>query len=132
MQNKAWAVSINRGKQLTKETPKRVEELSKKLKGYIDEFKGLYNKAGFFPKKELDNYFPRVLNWDVIKRDEKAFIKTVKGIYESLGMKGKVASGANKGRLKSEVAAESYYHGHKTSGDSVFNAASIKRNVFKI
>ena len=122
----AWAISINRGKQLTKETPKRVEELSIQVKNYIDEFKNLSEGAGFFPKKEIDDYFPRVLDWDAIKKDEKAFLKTVQGIYESLGMKGKVASGPNKGRLRSEVAAESYYAGHKTSGDSVFNAQVLK------
>ena len=122
----AWSISINRGKQLTKETPKRVEELSIQVKNYIDEFKNLSEGAGFFPKKEIDDYFPRVLDWDAIKKDEKAFLKTVQGIYESLGMKGKVASGPNKGRLRSEVAAESYYAGHKTSGDSVFNAQVLK------
>ena len=127
----AWAISINRGKQLTKETPKRVEDLSKNIKGYIDEFRGLSEGAGFFPKKELDDYFPRVLDWDAIKKDEKAFINTVKGIYESLGIKGKVASGPNKGRLRSEVAAESYFNGHKTSGDSVFNAAVLKEMFSK-
>ena len=135
----AWAISINRGKQLTKETPKRVEELSIKVKNYIDEFKSLSEGAGFFPKKELDDYFPRVLDWDVIKKDEKAFIKTVKEIYESLGVKGKVTRkyldggvlNPNYGKLRSQVAAESYYAGHKTSGDSVFNAAVLKEMFSK-
>ena len=90
-QELALANSILRGKQITKDTPQRVIKLSKDIKSYIDEFKNLSESAGFFPAKELDNYFPRVLNWDVVKKDEKAFIKTVKEIYESLGMKGTVA-----------------------------------------
>ena len=135
----AAAISINRGKQLTKETPKRVEELSIKVKDYIDEFKNLSEGAGFFPKKDIDDYFPRVLDWDAIKKDEKAFIKTVKEIYESLGVKGKVTRkyldgdvlNPNYGKLRSQVAAESYYAGHKTAGDSVFNAAVLKEMFSK-
>ena len=37
----AAAVSINRGKQLTKDTPSNVEKLSKDLRSYMDEFKDL-------------------------------------------------------------------------------------------
>ena len=123
----AEANSILRGRQITKDTSERVITLSKNVRSYIDEFKNLSESAGFFPAKELDNYFPRVLNWDVVKKDEKAFIKTVKEIYESLGMKGTVASGVNKGKLRSQVAAENYLHGHRTSGDSVFNSAVLKQ-----
>ena len=126
----AEANSILRGRQITKDTSERVITLSKNVRSYIDEFKNLSESAGFFPAKELDNYFPRVLNWDVVKKDEKAFIKTVKEIYESLGMKGTVASGVNKGKLRSQVAAENYLHGHRTSGDSVFNSAVLKQ-MFK-
>ena len=125
-QELALANSILRGKQITKDTPQRVIKLSKDIKSYIDEFKNLSESAGFFPAKELDNYFPRVLNSDVVKKDEKAFIKTVKEIYESLGMKGTVSKGSNKGRLRSEVAAENYLQGHRTSGDSVFNSQVLK------
>ena len=121
----AAAVSINRGKQLTKETPTNVEKLSKDLKNYMEEFKSLYNDSGFYSKKEIQDYFPRLLDYDVIKKDEKAFLKTVQGIYESLGTKGTVASGPNKGRLKSEVAAENYYNGHSTAGDTVLNASVL-------
>ena len=115
----AEAISLLRGKQITKETPKRVEELSKNIKTYLDEFKDLYNSAGFFSQKEIDNYFPRVLNFDLIKRDEKAFLKTVEGIYKSLGHKNP------------EKAALNYYNGHKTSGDSVFNALVLKEMFAK-
>ena len=121
------ANSILRGKQITKDTSERVITLSKNVRSYIDEFKNLSESAGFFPAKELDDYFPRVLKWDAVKKDEKAFIKTVKEIYESLGMKGTVTSGVNKGKLRSQVAAENYLHGHRTSGDSVFNSAVLKQ-----
>ena len=122
----AAAVSINRGKQLTKDTPSNVEKLSKDLRSYMDEFKDLYNSSGFYSKKEIQDYFPRLLNYDVIKKDEKAFLKTVQGIYESLGMKGTIKSGVNKGKLRSAVAAENYYKGHTTSGDTVLNAGVLK------
>ena len=77
-------------------------------------------------EKEIQDYFPRLLNYDVIKKDEKAFLKTVQGIYESLGMKGTIKSGVNKGKLRSAVAAENYYKGHTTSGDTVLNAGVLK------
>ena len=121
----AAAVSINRGKQLTKDTPSNVEKLSTDLRSYMDEFKSLYNDSGFYSKKEIQDYFPRLLNYDVIKKDEKAFLKTVQGIYESLGMKGTKSGVSNKG-LRSAVAAENYYKGHTTSGDTVLNAGVLK------
>ena len=110
----AAAVSINRGKQLTKDTPSNVEKLSKDLRSYMDEFKDLYNSSGFFSKKEIQDYFPRLLNYDVIKKDEKAFLKTVEGIYRSLKYKDP------------KKAAERYYEGHVKSGDTVINAGVLK------
>ena len=130
----AAAVSINRGKQLTNDTPKNIEKLSTDLRSYMDEFKSLYNDSGFYSKIDIQDYFPRLLNFDVIKKDEKAFLKTVQGIYESLGMKGKITKkfrsdgvtpNPNYNRLRSEVAAENYYKGHTTSGDTVLNAGVL-------
>ena len=43
--------------------------MHKDIKQWMDEFKGLYNNVGFFSPKELDNYFPRVLNWEEINKD---------------------------------------------------------------
>ena len=41
-------------------------------------------------------------------------------------MKGTIKSGVNKGKLRSAVAAENYYKGHTTSGDTVLNAGVLK------
>ena len=81
------AVSIIRGnKALGKTASKEVLELSSNLQSWMDEFKILYNKAGFFSPKELDNYFPRVLNWDVINANrpaaEKIFTQVFKDNYK--------------------------------------------------
>ena len=110
----AAAVSINRGKQLTKDTPTNVEKLSTDLRNYMDEFKSLYNDSGFYSKKEIADYFPRLLNYDVIKKDEKAFLETLEGIFKSLKYKDP------------KKAAERYYQGHTTSGDTVLNASVLK------
>ena len=110
----AAAVSINRGKQLTKDTPSNVEKLSKDLRSYMDEFKDLYNSSGFFSKTEIQDYFPRLLNYDVIKKDEKAFLKTVEGIYRSLKYKDP------------KKAAERYYQGHTAGEDTVLNGSVLK------
>ena len=124
----ALAVSINRGKEITKDTPQRVVQLAKDFKQYIDEFKNLSENAGFFPKKEVENYFPRVLNWDVINKSQATkdeFIKTIKEIYESLGYTGVIKSGKNKGKSRSQILAENYFNGHKVGQDSVFNFNSL-------
>ena len=110
----AAAVSINRGKQLTKDTPTNVEKLSTDLRNYMDEFKSLYNDSGFYSKKEIADYFPRLLDYDAIKKDEKAFLETLEGIFKSLKYKDP------------KKAAERYYQGHTTSGDTVLNASVLK------
>ena len=110
----AAAVSINRGKQLTKDTPTNVEKLSTDLRNYMDEFKSLYNDSGFYSKKEIADYFPRLLDYDAIKKDEKAFLETLEGIFKSLKYKDP------------KKAATRYYEGHTTSGDTVLNASVLK------
>jgi GH24 family phage-related lysozyme (muramidase) len=81
------AVSIIRGNtELAKIASKDVLKLADDIKSFLDEFKVLYNKAGFFSPKELDNYFPRVLNWERINSDrasaEKVFTKIFKDNYK--------------------------------------------------
>jgi len=110
----AAAVSINRGKQLTKDTPTNVEKLSTDLRNFMDEFKDLYNSSGFYSKTEIKDYFPRLLNYDVIKKDEKAFLATLEGIFKSLNYKNP------------KKAAETYYSGHTSTGDTVLNASVLK------
>ena len=111
------AVSINRGKGITKDIPQRVLNLSKDIKSYLDEVKTLHSDAGFFAKKEIENYFPRLLNWDKINKDPEGFKKTLEGIYKSLNVKNP------------KEAAESYIAGHKISGESVFNR-QIMETIF--
>ena len=103
------AISIVRGKQLTKDTPQRVEELAKGIKGYLDDFKKVYNQAGFFSKKELDDYFPREFNWQKINDEPEVFKKVIAGIYKNLKYNNP------------EKAAESFLDGIRTGGESVFN-----------
>jgi GH24 family phage-related lysozyme (muramidase) len=103
------AISIVRGKQLTKDTPQRVEELAKGIKNYLDEFKKVYNDAGFFSKTEIQDYFPRVFNWEKINQNPDAFKKTLEGIFKSLKYKDP------------KKAAETYFAGHRNNTDSVFN-----------
>ena len=115
----ALAVSINRGKQITKDTPQKIINLSNNIKSYLDEVKTLHSDAGFFAKKELADYFPRVLNWDKINRDPEAFRKTLEGIYKSLNFKDP------------KKAADQYISGHRVAGDSVFNR-QIMETIFGV
>ena len=132
----AQAISIARGNtELSKTASAKVKKLSVDIKNYLDEFKTLYNQSGFFSPRDIDNYFPRQLNWDKIDADEKAALKVITKIYEDLGVKGrvtnrflsdKVTPNPNYNRLKSEVAAENYLKGHKNGYNSVINANAWK------
>jgi uncharacterized FlgJ-related protein len=115
----ALAVSINRGKQITKDTPQKIINLSNNIKSYLDEVKTLHSDAGFFAKKELADYFPRVLNWDKINRDPEAFRTTLESIYKSLDFKDP------------KKAADQYISGHRVAGDSVFNR-QIMETIFGV
>ena len=93
-EQKIQAVSINRGNELLRKTAsKDVINLANNLKSWMDEFKVLYNKAGFYSPKDLENYFPRVLNWDAINADrvaaEKVFTNIFKNNYKMSTSKAK-------------------------------------------
>jgi len=93
------AVSIVRGNtELAKIASKDVLKLADNIKGFLDEFKVLYNKAGFFSPRELDNYFPRVLNWEIINSNmphaEKVFTKIFKDNYKLTTEKARDAARA--------------------------------------
>ena len=132
----AQAIAIARGNtELQKTASAKVKKLSVDIKDYLDEFKTLYNQSGFFSPRDIDNYFPRQLNWDKIDADEKFATKVITKIYEDLGVKGritnkflsdKVTPNPNYNRLKSEVAAENYLKGHKNGYNSVINANAWK------
>ena len=132
----AQAIAIARGNiELQKTASAKVKKLSVDIKDYLDEFKTLYNQSGFFSPRDIDNYFPRQLNWDKIDADEKFATKVITKIYEDLGVKGritnkflsdKVTPNPNYNRLKSEVAAENYLRGHKNGYNSVINANAWK------
>ena len=123
------AVSIVRGKEITNTTSENAKNLAEGIVNYLDEFKKLYQSAGFFPKKEVENYFPRVLDWGKINQDPKKFKEVLTNIYRSLDVKGTISTGSNAGRDKAVVAAENYIAGHKASGESVFNRL-IMEDIF--
>lgn len=103
------AVSIVRGKKITNDTPEKVITLSNGIKNYLQDFKKLYNDSGFFTKTEIDDYFPRVLNWDKINKDPKKFEQVLEKIFKDLKYKDP------------KKAVETYLNGHKSGNESVFN-----------
>ena len=103
------AVSIVRGKEITKDTSQRVIQLSNNIKNYLQEFKKLYNDSGFFSQTEIEDYFPRVFNWEKIKKEPKKFEETIESIFKSLKVKNP------------KKATETYLQGHKSGQDSIFN-----------
>ena len=88
-------------------------------------FKSFTTKAGIVSKIEIQNYFPRVLDYVTIqssKQNEAAAIKlTIAEIYKLKGVQGNITKktlsggGTNPdyGRDKATVLAENYLKGHK-------------------
>ena len=112
------AVSINRGNlELAKTSNQNILNASKDIKLWLDEFKALYNKAGFFSPKELDNYFPRVLNWEAINANrpaaEKVFTEIFKKNYKLT-------------QEKAEAAAKTYL----SKNEGILNNTVINENAF--
>ena len=82
-EERGLAISINRGNSdLEKTASSKVLKLADDLNGWMSELKVLYNKAGFYSPKELDNYFPRVLNWEAINADRTKAIDIFTDIFE--------------------------------------------------
>ena len=113
------AISINRGNlELAKTSNQNILNASRDIKLWMDEFKVLYNKAGFFSPKELDNYFPRVLNWEAINANrpaaEKVFTEIFKKNYKLT-------------QEKAEAAAKTYL----SKNEGILNNTVINDNAFK-
>ena len=113
------AISINRGNlELAKTSNQNILNASRDIKLWMDEFKVLYNKAGFFSPKELDNYFPRVLNWEAINANrpaaEKIFTEIFKKNYKLT-------------QEKAEAAAKTYL----SKNEGILNNTVINDNAFK-
>ena len=82
-EERGLAISINRGNSdLEKTASSKVLKLADDLNGWMSELKVLYNKAGFYSPKELDNYFPRVLNWEAINAERTKAIDIFTDIFE--------------------------------------------------
>ena len=113
------AISINRGNlELAKTSNQNILNASKDIKLWLDEFKSLYNKAGFFSPKELDNYFPRVLNWEAINANRPAANKIFTEIFKK---------NYKLTQKKAEEAALTYL----SRNEGILNNTVINENAFK-
>ena len=133
----AAANSINRGNRILEaNTTPKIKKLAKDIKVFLDDFNTFTRKAGVVSKVELQNYFPRVLDYATIqssKQNEAAAIKTIAEIYRLKGIEGTITRKTLKngntnpdyGRDKATVLAENYLQGHKNGFDSVVNGAAF-------
>ena len=113
--DQAAAVSIVRGNQILEaNSAPHVKKLAVNIKNYLDEFKALYTQSGFVSPKDVDNYFPRLLNWDKIDSNMKAAEAIFAKIY-------KTTYGLSDD--KAAKAAKAYLTGHINGDSSVINAA---------
>ena len=92
----------------------RVNALANKIRKELSDFTNLRQNAGLFSldekaKKrtgidkimEIKNYFPRVYNFDVIRKDPDKFEKVIFDIYKSLGKTDKSAKELTSGFVQS-------------------------------
>ena len=112
------AISIVRGNQeLASTSNQTILNAARDIKQWMDEFKGLYNNVGFFSRRELDDYFPRVLNWEVINADrlkaEKIFADIFQKNYKLT-------------RKEAEKSAKTYLD----RNDGIANNTVINENAF--
>ena len=126
-QEQALALSIVRGNQAKVST--RVNKLANTLRDELVKFKKLYNEAGIFSinepiagrtfgklRADIKNYFPRVYNFDAIKRDPEKFEQVITKIAKSLSTKNKPISDA-----QAKSMALSFTRSLKNEADSVIN-----------
>ena len=102
LDEQALALSIVRGSSQKKfnlggkDVSTRVRTLATKLEKELKDFQKLHNEAGIFSLDKvtgklmtIKNYFPRVYNFDEIKKDPKKFEETIIKIFQSLGRSDK-------------------------------------------
>ena len=133
------AVRIARGSKEKGTT--KVKKLASDIRKFLDDFRKEYtdvgiglrrnklnkegkeikNKKGEFITERIDplkDYFPRVWNWDAVKKDPKKFVKVLTDIYKSKGAKDP------------EKQAESFYRGLSKSNDKgVYNKDSVQELI---
>jgi len=118
----------------------KVKSLATNLEDFLQSFKDEYNSVGIGLRKykvdrngdiikdkkgnaitvridDIKDYFPRVWNWDVVKKDPEKFKTVVAGIFESQGYKNP------------KVKAESFYSTLETSNEQGFYNAEAVRNL---
>jgi len=120
----ALAISVIRGSKEKVST--RVQTLANKLEKELIAFRKLHNDAGIFSLDEVTgklmtirNYFPRVYNFDEIKKDPKKFEDTVIKIFKSLGRSEKSAKNA----------AARFAETLKNADDSVINREALNNLI---
>ena len=121
------ALSVIRGfKGTNKNITPRVSSLVKKLEKELIDFKKLREDAGIFSLNEktgklmeIKNYFPRVYNYDVIKKDPKKFEKVLTDIFKSLGKNDKNA----------KSSALSFTRSLQNADDSVINREALNNLI---
>ena len=90
----AAANSINRGNRILEaNTTPRIKELAKEIQKFLDDFNEFTSKAGIVSKVELQNYFPRVLDYVWIQESKQNYnfaVKSIAEIYRGKGVEGKI------------------------------------------
>ena len=96
LNEQAQALSVIRGSK--EKVTSRVKTLASKLEKELQDFKKLREEAGIFSLNEktgklmeIKNYFPRVYDFNEIKKDPKKFEKVLIDIFKSLGKNDKSA-----------------------------------------
>ena len=115
------AITINRGNQIAKNSASpKVLKLASDLKSWMDEINLLASNVGFKSSQKIDDYFPRVLNFDEINKDydkaHRIFTSIFKNNYKLTDDKAK-------------KAATSYLEAGAGESGSVINAAAWNKII---
>jgi hypothetical protein len=124
LNEQAKALSVIRGSK--EKVTSRVKTLAGKLEKELQDFKKLREEAGIFSLNEktgklmeIKNYFPRVYDYNVIKKDPKKFERVLIDIFKSLGRTDKQA----------KAQAMSFAKSLQNADDSIINQFDIDNYV---
>ena len=114
------AVTINRGNKVVKDSASpKVLKLATDIKNFTDEISLLASKAGF-KGQNIDDYFPRVLDWDMINKDFPKALKVFTSIFKK---------NYNLTDKRAAKAAETYLASGSEQAPSVINDIAWKKII---
>jgi len=120
---KTNALNSLRGSKITLTNNEQV--LKRNIQNYLDDFKTLYNDAGIFAKQNIDDYFPRVYDFNKIQKNPKAFEEALIKIFKNKKVKNPIDEAK---KFQSKLNDVSNFNIVRSNIDDLINDKKISNN----